>query len=73
MEFEINNSCIPKFLQRKAKQLINIPLKTISFKLIDRFSDLKTLNISKETKIYRHSWKQCTKISITAKFQEEIL
>ena len=24
----------------------------------DKFSDLKTLIISKETKIYRHSWKQ---------------
>ncbi len=40
---------------------------------IDKFSDLKTLNISKETKIYRHSWKQRTKISITAKFEKEIL
>ncbi len=40
---------------------------------IDKFSDLKTLNISKETKIYRHSWKQHAKISITAKFEEEIL
>ena len=36
--------------------------------LIDRFSDLKYLNISKETKNYRHSWKQRAKISITAKF-----
>ena len=41
--------------------------------LIDKFSDLKKLNISKETKIYRHSWKQHAKISITAKFEEEIL
>ena len=41
--------------------------------VIDRFSDLKTLNISKETKNYRYSWKQRTKISITAKFEEEIL
>ena len=41
-------------------------------KIIDKFSDLKTLNISKETKIYRHNWKQRTKISITAKFKEEI-
>ena len=40
---------------------------------IDKFSDLKTLNINKETKIYRHSWKQRAKISITAKFEEEIL
>ena len=40
---------------------------------IDKFSDLKNLNISKETKIYRHSWKQRAKISITAKFEEEIL
>ncbi len=40
---------------------------------IDKFSDLKTLNISKETKIYRHSWKRRAKISITAKFEEEIL
>ncbi len=40
---------------------------------IDKFSDLKTLNISTETKIYRHSWKQRDKISITAKFEEEIL
>ncbi len=41
--------------------------------IIDKFSDLKNLNISKETKIYRHSWKQRAKISITAKFEEEIL
>ncbi len=40
---------------------------------IEKFSDLKTLNISKETKIYRHSWKQHAKISITAKFADEIL
>ena len=40
---------------------------------IDKFSDLKTLNISKETKIYRHSWKRRAKISITAKFEEEII
>ncbi len=40
---------------------------------IDKFSDLKTLNISIETKIYRHSWKQRAKISIAAKFEEEIL
>ena len=40
---------------------------------VEKFSDLKTLNISKETKIYRHSWKQHAKISITAKFEEEIL
>ncbi len=40
---------------------------------IDKFSDLKNLNISKETKIYHHSWKQRAKISITAKFEEEIL
>ena len=40
---------------------------------IDKFSDLKNLNISKETKIYRHSWKQRAKISITVKFEEEIL
>ncbi len=40
--------------------------------LIDKFSDLKNLNISKETKIYGHSWKQRAKISITAKFEEEI-
>ncbi len=39
---------------------------------IDKFSDLKNLNVSKETKIYRHSWKQRAKISITAKFEEEI-
>ena len=42
-------------------------------KPIDKFSDLKTLNISKETKLYRHSWKQRAKISVTAKFEEEIL
>ena len=41
--------------------------------VIHKFSDLKTLNISKETKIYRHSWKQRAKITITAKFEEEIL
>ena len=41
--------------------------------VIDKFSDLKNLNINKETKIYRHSWKQRAKISITAKFEEEIL
>ncbi len=40
---------------------------------IDKFSDLKYLNKSKETKIYRHSWKQRAKISITAKIEEEIL
>ncbi len=40
---------------------------------IDKFSDPKNLNISKEKKIYRHSWKQRAKISITAKFEEEIL
>ena len=44
-----------------------------STKTLDKFSDVKTLNISKETKIYRHSWKQRAKISITAKFEEEIL
>ena len=50
----------------KDKKEINTP--------IDKFSDLKNLNIlSKETKIYRHSWKQRAKISITAKFEEEIL
>ena len=38
---------------------------------IDKFSDLKYLNKSKETKIYRHSWKQRAKISITAKFEEK--
>ena len=41
--------------------------------LIDKFSDLKTLNINEKTNIYRHSWKQHVKISITAKFKEEIL
>ncbi len=40
---------------------------------IDKFSDLKNLNISTETKIYRPNWKQRAKISITAKFEEEIL
>ncbi len=50
--------------------LINKNQKSFS---IDKLSVLKTLNISKETKIYRHSWKQRAKISITAKFEEEIL
>ncbi len=40
---------------------------------IDKFSDLKNLNISKETKIYRNSWKQRAKISTIVKFEEEIL
>jgi hypothetical protein len=40
---------------------------------MEKFSDLKNLNISKQTKIYRNSWKQRVKISITAKFEEEIL
>ena len=50
--------------------LVDVYAKT---RPIDKFSDLKTLNISKETKIYCHSWKQRAKISITAKFEEEIL
>jgi hypothetical protein len=40
---------------------------------IDKFSGRKRLKIRKETKIYRHSWKKRVKISITAKFEEEIL
>ncbi len=47
--------------------------KVNKFTSITKFSDLKNLNISKETKFYRHSWKQRAKISITAKFEEEIL
>ena len=41
--------------------------------LIDKFSDLKNLKTSKETKIHFHSWKESTKISITAMFGGEIL
>ncbi len=41
--------------------------------VIDIFSVLKNLNISKETKLCHHSCKQRAKISITTKFEEEIL
>ena len=47
--------------------------KRMAFAAIHKFSDLKNLSISKETKIYRHSWKQRAKISVTVKFEEEIL
>ena len=39
--------------------------------VIDKLSGLKTLNIIKETKIYRHSWKERAKISITAKLRKK--
>jgi hypothetical protein len=41
--------------------------------MIHKFSLLKNVKISKETKICGHSRKQRTKISITAQFEEEIL
>ena len=41
--------------------------------LKNKFSDLKNFDASKETKIYVHSWKDRTEISITAKFDWEIL
>ena len=52
---------------------MRVKLNPKSSNLIDKFSDLKNLNISKEKNIYRHSRNQRAKISITAKFQEEIL
>jgi hypothetical protein len=39
---------------------------------IDKFNAFKNLKVCTQTKIYRHSWKQRAKISITAKFEEEI-
>ena len=44
-----------------------------SIAAIDKFSDLKNLNIGEETKIKVHSWKERSKISITSKFHGEIL
>ena len=37
------------------------------------FSDCKDLNTSEETKIHLLSWKESTKISMTAKFGGEIV
>jgi hypothetical protein len=41
--------------------------------VIDKFSDCKKVRMSKETKIYQHSWIKRAKNSITAKLEEEIL
>jgi hypothetical protein len=34
---------------------------------MNKLGNVKNLEISKETKVYRHSWKQGAKVSITAK------
>ena len=53
--------------------LITISKWKLKTTVIDKFSDRKILKLSTETKIYRRSCKQRAKISITAKFEEEIL
>jgi hypothetical protein len=52
--------------------LNNLSQLFIEYLITDIFSDLKNLEIRKETKIYRHSCKRRVKISITAKFHGAI-